>query len=228
MNDSFDWRNTMLSASDIHRGVPASIVLGWILALGCLVPSYAFAHTSLEAYVRETIGISVGGQNIDIKIQFSFPSELSLKERRTMDRDGNGKLSKEEKALYLDGVQRQVDELLQLSINGKRAALIPLADPEIDLEDAPDVEKHLHELRLSYFARVPQDFGVGSTIALDSGLWTIAPLMVSVATEGVEGVRFHATDKKGLRPPSKTATVFRVVEARCTRWENDSRRDGTK
>jgi hypothetical protein len=218
----------MRFANDAGFGVLKRTHSGLVFALGCLVSHCAVAHTSLEAYVRENISISVGRENIDVRIQFSFPADLSLKERQTMDRDGNGKLSKEEKAAYLDDIQAQAERLLQLSINGTRATLIPLADPELDLEDASNVEDHPHELRLAYFARVPKDFGVGGAITLDSGLWTNAPLMVSVATAGADGTRFQTTDKKGLRPPSKDAALFRVTEARCTRWEFDSTKNGRR
>ena len=130
--------------------------------------------------------------------------------------------------MYLDNIQARTERLLRLSVNGHSVILIPLADPVLDLQDAPDVEVHPHELRLAYFARVPKDFGVGGTIALDSDLWTDAPLMVSAASEGADGIRFQTVDKKGLRPPSKDGAVFRVTEAHCTLWEHDSNKNGGK
>ena len=40
--------------------------LGWVVVLAFAVSPCALAHTSLEAYVRENVFISVGAANIDI------------------------------------------------------------------------------------------------------------------------------------------------------------------
>ncbi len=199
---------------------------GWAIAAALLLPPFALAHTSLEHYVREGISISVGAANIDIKIQFSFPADLSLAERQRMNRDGDGKLSRDETASYLKNIQARAEQLLRLTVNGQAVTLIPLRDPVLDLGDAPGVEAHPHELNLAYFARMPKDFGVGGTIALDSGLWADAPLMVSAATEAAKGIRFHAADTQGLRPPSTDGAMLRITEARCTQWESGSNKNG--
>ena len=176
--------------------------------------------------MRESVSISVGTANIDIKIQFSFPADLSLAERQRMDHDGDGRLSKEEKGAYLKDIQARAEQKLRLTVNGLDLLLIPLKDPVLDLEDAPGVEAHPHELSLTYFARMPKDFGVGGTIALDSGLWTEAPLMVSVAMQTEKGIRFHAADTQGLRPPSTDGAMLRITEARCTQWEPGNNENG--
>jgi hypothetical protein len=168
----------------------------------------------------------VGAANIDVKIQFSFPADLSLAERQRMDHDGDAKLSKEEKAAYLKDIQARAEQLLRLTVNGQAVLLIPLKDPVLDLEDAPGVEAHPHELSLACFARMPKDFCVGGAIALDSGLWTDAPLMVSVSTETGAGIRLHAADTQGLRPPSADGAMLRIAEARCTQWEPANNKNG--
>jgi hypothetical protein len=199
---------------------------GWALAVAVLVPPCALAHTSLEHYVRESVSVSVGAANIDIKIQFSFAAELSLAERQRMDRDGDGKLSKEEKGAYLKDVEARAEGLLRLMVNGQAVPLIPLKEPVLDLEDAPGVEAHPHELGLAYFARMPKDLGVGGTIALDSGLWTDAPLMVAVSTETGQGIRLQSADTQGLRPPSTDGALLRITEARCTQWQPGNNKNG--
>ena len=178
--------------------------------------------------MRESVAISVGTQNIDIQLHFSFPSALSLSERQRMDRDADGRLSKQERKAYLAKVVTRAEEQLRLSFAGKAATLIPLEDPVLDLQDAPDVEAHPHELKLAYFARVPESFGDGGTFTLDSGMWTELPLMVSVAVESAPGIRFHTADAQGLRPPSKGEASFRITEARCVLWQDGNKKDGRK
>ena len=201
---------------------------GWFAVMACFAAPCALAHTSLERYARESVCISVGAGNIDVRIQFSFPAVLSLAERKLMDQDGDGKISKTEIVAYLNGVQARAEQLLRMSIDGQAVPLIALEDPVLDLQDAPGVEAHPHELRLACFARVPKTFGVGSTVALDSGLWTDAPLMVAVSTEGADGIRLYTVGTQGLRQPSTSGSIFRIIEARCAQWEPASNTNGSK
>lgn len=204
------------------------IFMGCVAAFACLAPSSAWAHTSLEKYLRESVHISVSAGNVDITMQFSFPADLSLTERRRMDGDQDGRVSKDEQSVYLKQIEAQAERLLRLSVGGQAATLIPLDDPKLDLQDTDRAEAHSHELRLAYFARIPEGFGVGGMIALDSGLWTNIPLMVSVSTEGADGIRFQTRDAKGLRAPEKTDSLFRVTEARCTKWDPVNHKKGRK
>ena len=194
--------------------------------MACFSSLPALAHTSLERYVRETVSVSVGTENIDIRIQFSFPSDLSLAERQRMDRDGDGKISKQEKDAYLTDFQARAERLMRMTVNGKTLPLIPLEDTVLDLEDAPGVEAHPHELRLACFARMPKNFAVGGTIVLESGLWAEAPLMVAVSMETAGGIRFHAADTQGLRAPSEDGAMLRITEACCTQWESGNNKNG--
>ena len=200
----------------------------WVVAIACSISQRALAHTSLEHYVRESLFISVGTENVDVKIQFSFPASLSLVERKFMDQDGNGTLSKEEQGNYLKNIQARAEKQLRFSINGQSTMLIPLEEPVLDLQDTQKIEAHPHELRLAYFARLPQTFGVGGTFTLDSGLWPDMPLLISVSFEGEEGIRFQMLGKQGLRQPSTNDTSSSVIEARCTQWNPGSKKNGRK
>lgn len=207
----------------------------WVFVFvgACLVSQRALAHTSLEKYVREAVSVFVGPGNIDIRIRFSFPASLSLIERQQMDINGDGQFSTKEQETYLDTIQARTEQLLRLSVNGQVVVLIPLADPVLDVQDAPDVHAHPHELSLAYFARVPENFGVDSTIVLDSALWADVPLMISVSTEGADGIRLQTTETQGLRPPSGNGppskdAAFRILEGRCTQWEPGDKKSGRK
>lgn len=216
----------MYAANSKRRFRDAKVLCG--LGIVCLLSPCALAHTSLERYVRESVSISVSARNVDIRIQFSFPSTLSLLERQRMDRDGDGTISKKEQEDYLNDLQARAEQQVRLSMNGTAATLIPLEDPLLDLQDAPGSEPHPHELRLAYFARLPKDFGAGGTITLDSGLWTGLPLMISVATETGNGIRIRSRNSQGLMPPSKDGAMLRIADAQCTKWDPDNTRDGRK
>jgi hypothetical protein len=202
--------------------------LAWVVAAAWVLQVSAFAHTSLEAYIRENVFISATTENIDIRIQFNFPAQLSLAERKLMDSDGNGEFSSEERKNYLRQITERADKALRLTLDGQVTVLIPLEDPVLDLQDAPGVEAHPHELRLTYFARIPKTFGIGSTIALDSRLWADTPLLVSVSMEDANGIRFQRVDAQGLRQPSKEDTLYRIMEARCTEWNLGGGTNGRK
>ena len=202
------------------------LLLAVVVAVCGMMPRAA-GHSSLERYARESVAVFVGAGDADITVQFSFPAGLSLKERRRMDTNGDGTLSDGERKAYLDVVQARAETLLHLAFNGREAVLIPLGPPELDLGDAPGVEEHSHELRMSWFARVPKDFGAGGTITLDSGLWAELPLMLSVAVAGDGGARFETANTQGLRPPSAEGVLFRVVDARCReRGRTEDKQEG--
>lgn len=203
-------------------------LLHWAIALTCFAAPCTSAHTSLERYVRESIFISVSAENVDIRVRFSFPAALSLTERQSMDRDGDGAISKKEQETYLKAVQTRARDQLRLSLNGKTATLIALEDPLLDLQDAPGVEAHPHELCLAYFARIPKDFGIDGAISLDSGGWAGMPLMLSVFTETADGIRIRSTVSQGLMQPTEDGAMVRITEAHCTQWEPAGKRNGGK
>lgn len=190
---------------------------------------WASAHTSLEKYLRQEVSVAVGAHHIDVRLHWVFPSDISLKERRLMDADGDGALSSEEKSGYLNALQERAEKQVRLLVDGQAMMLIPLEDPVLDLQGAPGIEAHPHELRLAWFVRVPATFGVGGTIAVESELWTDRPLMLSVTTETVSGIHLKKTEAKGLRYPKQDTPVCRLLEARCTAWSPGSvERERTK
>ncbi|MBP7431082.1 MAG: hypothetical protein KBC05_16730 [Candidatus Hydrogenedentes bacterium] len=197
-----------------------------IVAIAFLMTPCTFAHTSLERYVRETFFISLSAEHVDIRVHFTFPSALSLAERLCMDHDGDGVIAKEERQAYLDDVDAQAKDQLRLLVNGRVATLITLEDPSLDLQGAPGVEAHPHELRLAYFARIPQGFGLDSTIVLDSELWCGMPLMVSVSTDTAEGIRTRSRTAQGLVPPIQDGAPTCITEMRCTQWKPADNKQG--
>ncbi len=195
------------------------IMCGWAIAVTMCLFSWAHAHTSLEHYIREDVAISVGQDNVDIRIQFEFPAAYSLVERKAMDTDRDGKLTSAERRAYLLVVAQRAERQLLLKMDGKEVLLIPLEDPVVDLLDEPSAEAHPHVLRLAYFARTPKDFGQSHALSLDSALWADGPLLLSVSFEASEGIRMRAVDAaRGLQNPCPQGTMLHVATLACDQW----------
>ncbi len=180
--------------------------------------TWAFAHTSLEKYIRQEVSVSMRDGTLDVRLQCVFPSDISLTERRHMDTNGDGVLSSDEKAAYLHDLQERAEKQVRILFNDKVMVLIPLEEPVLDLQDATGVEAHPHEIRLAWFVRVPESFGVGGRIVIESEWWTDRPLMISVRTDVAQGIRLKKTEAKGLRYPKQDEPVCRLLEAQCTAW----------
>lgn len=178
----------------------------------------AFAHTSLEKYIRQEVSVAIREGTLDVKLQCVFPSDISLTERRHMDANGDGELSSDEKAAYLHDIQERAEKQVRILFNDKVMVLIPLEEPVLDLQDATGVEAHPHEIRLAWFVRVPESFGVGGRLVIESEWWTNRPLLLSVRTDVAQGIRLKKTEAKGLRYQKQDVSVCRLLEARCTAW----------
>jgi hypothetical protein len=175
----------------------------------------AHAHVELEQYSQQRVNAVVGTANVDITVEFRFTGPASLFQRKQMDTNGDGALSEEERQEYLTTIANQAEEGLRLQIDEKPCALIPLYDPELDILDSTGIEAHPHVLRLHYFARTPESLHVGSTILLDSHMWTDTPWLVASSVHGSDGIEISGAPNPGLRRPSKEPKSIRVLEAKC-------------
>jgi hypothetical protein len=102
-----------------------------------------------------------------------------------------------------------------LRIDGVPCVLTSLHDPELNFLDSEDLEAHPHVLRLFYFARTPGSFERGSTLAVDSRLWTDGPSLVASSVRGADGIEVHGSPNPGLKRPSEKSKSIRVLEATC-------------
>ena len=187
-----------------------------LLIAGVLCVSPAAGHVALEQYLQERVSAVISPQNIDLTIEFTFTGAASLAERLSMDKDQNGKLSKDERRVYLDAISRKAEDAVTAAIDGVECAVIPLYDPELDLLGSRDLEEHPHTVRLYFFTRTPATFKKGSTILVDNALWADVPVLVAVSVKGTGGIRVVASQTQGLKHPSASSRTLRVLDATCT------------
>ncbi len=190
------------------NGVAAFLVE--LLILPLLAAPLAFAHPESGDYLQHRIELSAKADHVDLTIEITFDAGRSYEERQKIDADKDGKFSKAERKIYLDRVDAEAGTQLQLTINGKAVMLVPLYDPELDLYDSRDVERHPHVLRLSYFAEVT--FAPGDVVTVVDNLWPDEPaIMLAEAGEG-ETVRITPRQPKvpgvANRAPNTREVVF--------------------
>lgn len=188
--------------------------LGVVAALTIYVCP-AHAHVELAQYSQQRVDAVVSPANVDITVEFRFAGLVSLAQRKQMDTNGDDMLSEDECQAYLTTVADRAEEGLTLHIDGKICALIPLHNPELDFLDSTGIEAHPHVLRLHYFARTPESFHAGSTLTLDSHMWTDAPWLVASSVHGSDGIEISGAPNPGLRRPSKESKSIRVLDAKC-------------
>ncbi|MCC6489283.1 MAG: hypothetical protein IT364_17410 [Candidatus Hydrogenedentes bacterium] len=198
-----------------------------LLLAGVLCALPAAGHVALEQYLQQRVSAVVSPKNIDLTIEFMFTSAASLAERLSMDKDQNGKLSKDERRAYHEAIAQEAEAAVTMMIDGAECAVIPLYDPELDLLGSRDLEEHPHTVRLFFFTRTPATFKKGSTILVDNALWADVPVMVAVSVKGTGGIRAVASQTQGLKPPSASMRTLRVLDATCTeRKEPNSKLGG--
>ncbi|GMV92273.1 MAG: hypothetical protein AMXMBFR82_20510 [Candidatus Hydrogenedentota bacterium] len=173
------------------------------------------AHVELEQYLQQRVTAIVTPANVDITLELLFTSPVSREERHKIDADLDGVLSGDEVKDYLDAVASEAERGITLRIDGIPLPLIPLHDAELDFLDSSGVEAHPHVLRLFFFARTPESFHTGSTLSLDSTLWTDAPSLVASTVYGENGIEMNGAPNPGLRRPSELTKSLRVVTATC-------------
>ncbi|MCC6699121.1 MAG: hypothetical protein IT365_26085 [Candidatus Hydrogenedentes bacterium] len=206
----------------MKRTVCSGFLIAGVL---CVLP--AVGHVALEQYLQQRVSAVVSPKNIDLTIEFTFTSAASLAERLAMDKDQNGKLSKDERRAYLDAIARKVEDAVTMAVDGVECAVIPLYDPELDLLGSRDLEEHPHTVRLYFFTRTPASFRKGSTILVDNALWADVPVLVAVTVKGAGGIRVVASQTQGLKHPSASSQTLRVLDAMCTeRKEPNSKLGG--
>ena len=187
-----------------------------VLFFASQVPT-AFAHPELGDALQHRVVLTARSEYVDLTIEISFDGERSLRERRSIDANNDGTLSKSERDAYLLRIQAEADCRVRLTINGEAARLLTLYDPELDLHDSRDMEHHPHLVRLSYFISV--HCASGDAIAVSDSLWPEYPAIM-LAEFGVGGTVNFVPRPSPLRAGNSTSSpaamrdvLFDVVSA---------------
>src|SRR5687768_14256085 len=141
------------------------------LLAGTLLVASAPAHDSMQTSIRHDLKLTAGPKNIDVEADLTFFAEPALKERFRMDADGDGAISRAETDAYLDRLQSELGDRLEIRAGGRSLPSVLLYRPELDLLSNTAREPHPIALRLVFFARTPADLTAGLRITVHDGLW---------------------------------------------------------
>ncbi|MCC6798328.1 MAG: hypothetical protein IT366_24660 [Candidatus Hydrogenedentes bacterium] len=141
-----------------------------------LVAQAASAHPELGDYLQHRIAIEVKRDHLNLTVEITFDAGRSQEERKKIDTNKNLNISESERKAYLTTLESSIEGQLKLLINDKPATLVALYDPELDLFDSRELQRHPHLLRLSYFANATCK--PGDVITVIDALWSDQPAIV--------------------------------------------------
>ena len=110
---------------------------GWAKACLCscllaglfvVLPRIARAHDILGSFVQHTVHLAVGAQHLDVTLDLTFFEEWSARERKAMDADGSGVITRSEQEAYLKKNRSghlQASEAVRERTRGVAGVIIP-------------------------------------------------------------------------------------------------------
>jgi hypothetical protein len=193
----------ILMTPPVRRTIASLVALGASL----IAIRSADAHAVYMTYMRHDVRVTVSPENIDITIELTFFEMPSLSERRRMDRDRSGVVSDEECDHYLAALADQLDDAVNVTVDGRAVEVMPLYEPQIDLLDVAEVAPTHHVLRLYTFARTPPGFKADSRIVVKDALWPNVPALRSAEVAGEKGITAMIEDDVDVDPSAATDTL---------------------
>ena len=184
------------------------------VALLSLAPSSS-GHAVFMTYINHRATITVGPRDIDVELELTFYEVRSMAERRRMDADHDGLITRNEVCAYLKRISADLDAGLRLTIGGRAVDLVPLYDPELDLLGVNEIAPCHHVLRLFYFARTPSWLKAGDEIVLDDFLWSQTAALRSFSVTGRGEYRLAASADANAATGGSGPRGPLVMKARC-------------
>lgn len=204
-------------------GARAWFLMAGLVTLLSGVGPRALGHENLGCQIQHLARMEAGATNLDLTLELVFHETASLAERRRMDRNRDGRITREELRQYARELAPDLERGLGLSVDGRQADLVMLHDPRIDLRDVEVVVPSPHVLTVRMFARTPPHFREGSRLRIRDGLWPAIPGVHVVEGRGRDGVRIE----EGGRGTSRTeAEPFLPDSERDTGGRSSSAGEG--
>jgi hypothetical protein len=132
---------------------------------------------------------------IDVTVELFFQAHRSEDERWLMDGDFDGRITNDEIYKYLKYRTEQFKRGLQLTVNGHRLRVMTLYPPGLRLYNTDVIANQPLELKLYYFARVPEGLQANSVITLKDSLWKSAPALYSLSVQGKGNCRLAIANR---------------------------------
>jgi hypothetical protein len=131
------------------------------------------AHSLLTDHVEHRMTVTADRRNIDIHLELTFHDMRSLLERRRIDADRNGIITRVEANRYLAAMADTLEDGIIVTCAGTRLNAAFLDDPQLDLENDLGTLGARHLLRLSWFVRTPPDMS-SDRFEIEDRLWSAA------------------------------------------------------
>jgi hypothetical protein len=112
----------------------------------------AQGHDVYTAFIQHRVHLNAAVARLDITVDLTFFEEWSSRERRLIDANHDGQLTKAEIKTYLEKLAPELADKVQLRIGGTDVPLTPLYEPELDLLGNDQAGPAHHRLRLFFFA----------------------------------------------------------------------------
>lgn len=222
------------SAPLAHRDRGASLLLPttprprttprrrWLLTalLAFVLPHLAATHDILGAFIQHSVRLSVSARYIDLQVDLTFFEEWSARERRIMDTDSNGRVTRAEIESYLKRLAPELAEQIKLRVAGADVPLAPLYEPELDLLGTDQVGPAHHRLRLCFFAPAPKSLRAQDPLVIADRLWPSAKALATLQVEAQDHCRLETVEtSNSIFPPARPGEA-RLFTARCLRPPN--------
>lgn len=203
--------NTSRASRGRRRTAGAVLLLLAGLELGS--PRIAAGHDLFTAYVQHRVHLAVGRRHLDLTLDLTFFEEWSARERRAMDADADGRITRSEVETYLKNLAAELPKQVKLRVAGREVPLAPLYDPELDLLGNDQAIPGHHRLHLSFFAPTPAALRADDEIVIEDRLWPEAKALATLQGEGRDGCVLEPEKARDpafapLRPDE--ARVFKV------------------
>ena len=174
-----------------------------LLALPGFLPP-ASAHDLFAAYVQHRVAVTVASKHVDVTIQLTFFEDGSEHERRHMDANGDGRVSRAEVETYLKNAEPDLARAVKLRVGGQPLELVALYAPQLDLLGNDGVGRGHHQLTLHFFVPTPKDLAVGTELTVEDRLWPAGRALGALEVEGKDGCRLEAVPRSDpAYPPAR-------------------------
>lgn len=188
----------MIQQTTGRRGIRLCTILLFCHLFLCYPPA-TNAHELFSTFIQHTLRLSVDARYVDLTVELTFFESWSTRERRIMDADGDGRITKAELKAYLKIIAPVVADQVRLKLEEQDLPLALLYDPEADLLGNWRTTPSHHRLQLHFFAARPAQLSNNSNLVIEDRLWPEARALASIAAEGHDGAAF---DVEPLEDPA--------------------------
>lgn len=182
-----------------------------VLVLLVLVGGLTFigtghSHDLFNAYIQHRVALTVGNRHVDVTVQLTFFEDSSEHEREHMDRNGDGRVTRNEIEAYIQEFEPDWAKAVSLRVGDRRLSLIPLREPEIDLLGNDGVGRGHHRLTLHFFVPTPDALRANVELVVENRLWPEARALASLRVEGRDCFRVESlAPSDPVHPPARGA-----------------------